>query len=323
MRHVTVKATDMGHNSSVTLIALFCSFVFVSIEAVQYVFFGGLFQAVNSFVFGALMFFAVAVVFIGRAAIVDRPSIRAALARPGLLLLVNLTAIVAWAGYMGAVQLIEPAVAYTIGAGLMPITAWAAYRLGAPEGESLRNKAELAGLLLIISGIGFLTWVTVTGQSGFVRDNTWLGSWSGIAGVSLAMADGVFFTYLLMLCRRMNDSGVKPAVVFGLRFPLYVIIAGSVGAATAVGQPPALEMAWLVLLGLILTVPPLFALQYAVAHLSTLTISCITVLGPFIIFVLQIGEGRVEWSGATLVGLLLYSVGAMAAAVGALRASAQ
>lgn len=310
----------MGRYSSVTLIALICAFLFVSLEAVQYVFFGGLFQAVNSFLFGALMFAAVFIAFTARAAFFDRASLGAAWRRPRLFLAVNLTATLAWAGYMGAVQLIEPAVAYTIGAGLMPLTAIAAHWLGAPEGDALRNRGERAGMVLIVAGIGFLVWATLADQTGFVRENTWLGGWAGAVGVVLAITDGIFFTWLLMLCRRMNDGGVKPAVVFGLRFALYIPVAGAIGAATAVAQPPAMDMAWLVALGVALTVPPLFALQYAVAHLSTLTISCITVLGPFIIFVLQIGEGRVDWSVVTLTGLVVYSAGALIAALGALRA---
>jgi hypothetical protein len=62
-------------------------------------------------------------------------------------------------------------------------------------------------------------------------------------------------------------------------------------------------------------------LQRAVALISTLTIGALTALGPFIIFGLQLIEGRVDYAPATLAGLGLYSIGAVLAALGAVTAA--
>jgi hypothetical protein len=44
-------------------------------------------------------------------------------------------------------------------------------------------------------------------------------------------------------------------------------------------------------------------------------------LGPFVIFGLQVIEGRVDYSAATLIGLAVYFAGAVLAASGAVKAT--
>ena len=112
--------------------------------------------------------------------------------------------------------------------------------------------------------------------------------------------------------------------MFGLRFVLYI---GVAGAFAALGfdhkqSVAPFEMMVIVGLGLALTIPPLYAVQKAVALISTLTISTLTALGPFLIFGLQIIEGRVAYSPATLIGLTICFAGSILAAVGAVWATA-
>ena len=292
---------------------------FVVIESVQFVFFGAVFQRMNSFLFGAIVFLIVVVVFVAWAASRRPDQLRLAFANPKKLLAVNVTATFAWLAFLGSVERIEPAVAYTIGAGVMPLTAWAAWRLGVPEGEPMRNRMEGLGNLLILAGIVFLAIITIAGLSGFAL-NGWRG---GVLGVALAIADGVLFTWLLIHCQRLDRAGVGPGTVFGLRFMLYVVVAGSMAIVLPSSKPdlPWTEVAGIVAIGLILIVPPLYALQRAVALVSTLTIGALTALGPFVIFVLQMAEGRVDYSSLTLVGLGIYFVGAILAAAGAVRAA--
>ena len=291
---------------------------FVLLESVQFVFFGSVFQRLDSFLFGALVFSVVVTAFVGWAAIRRRAHLIRAFANPRHLIAVNLTATFAWMAFLGSVERIEPAVAYTIGAGVMPLTAWLAWRLGVPEGAPMRNRLEASGNLLILLGIVYLAIITASGLSGFALGGT-LG---GLIGVALAVADGVLFTWLLIHCQRMDRQGVGPGTVFGLRFLLYVLVAGTVAVSVPSGKPalPWTETVWIVALGLLLIVPPLYALQRAVALTSTLTIAALTALGPFVIFGLQLIEGRVDGSVPTLVGLGVYFAGAMLAAMGAVRA---
>ena len=292
---------------------------FVLLEAVQYVFFGNIFQRLSTFVFGFLVFGITVVGVIGWAAIAAPQQLRAAFANPRLLFMTNFAATLAWGAYLTSVQLIEPAVAYTIGAGAMPLTAYAAYLLKVPEGEPMRNRTEALGNILLLLAIAYLAFVTITGQSGFVRGDAMVGA----LGVIFAIADGILFTWVLIYCQRMDRVGVGPGVVFGLRFMLYVLVAGAL-AGVGIGDKqslPADEIAYIVIIGLALIIPPLLALQLAVAAVSTMTIGAITALGPFAVFILQIFEGRVEYSEATLLGLFFYFFGAVLAAFGAVRAT--
>jgi len=292
---------------------------FVVLESTQFVFFGGVFQRISSFLFGCLVFGITSVTFVGWTALRTPDQLRVALANPAILVAVNVSATLAVGAYLLSVQLIEPAVTYTISSGTMPITAYLAYRFGVREGEPMRNRTEAVGNLLLFGGVVYLAVVTVAGWSGFVRGDTDV----AIAGVLLAVTDGALFTWVLIYCQRLDRAGVGPSAVFGLRFPLYVVVAGSF-AVLGFDQKaaiPHLDIATIVVVGLALTIPPLYALQRAVANVSTLTISALTALGPFVIFSLQVVESRVEFSQATLAGLLLYFVGALLSAIGAVRAS--
>ncbi len=201
----------------------------------------------------------------------------------------------------------------------MPLTAYLLHRLGWPEGEAMRNKIEAIGNIVIAVAILLLIALTLLGLSGFVK-NGWA---TALLGVTLAVLDGVFFTLLLVYCQRLDRSGVAPGAVFGLRFPLYVLTAGLLAAssmeASEVPEPVFLGVP--VAIGFALIVPPLYALQRAVALVSTMTLGAVTAAGPFVIFALQIFEGRVEQSGLTLLGLCVYFFGATLGAIGAVRAT--
>lgn len=294
---------------------------FVLLESVQFVFFGSVFQRVSSVQFGCFVFALTTLAFIGWAALRRPAELRTALAQPRLLFAINAAATLSWLMLLMAVQIIEPAIAYTIGAGAMPLAAWAAHRLGVAGGDAPRSRSERHGVTLIGLAVGYLCFASILGWSGFVRGGPAIAA----LGVTLAFAEGALFTWLLILCQRLDRKGVTPSVVFGLRFPLYVVTAGVLAAAGLDQKPllPLAEFAGIVALGLCLIVPPLYALQKAVSLVSALTISIITALGPFVIFLMQIGEGRVGYAPATLLGLAIYFAGATLAALGAMRSAAE
>ena len=301
------------------ILGLCWALLYVALESTQFVFFGGLFQRMSSFVFGFLVFGITAIAFIGWAAIKVPDQLRLAFANPRSLIAANIGVTVGVAAYLLSVQLIEPAVTYTISGGVMPITAYLAFRFGAREGEPMRNTTEAVGNVILFVGVVMLAVMTILGWSGFVRG----GTGAALAGVLLAVVDGVLFTWVLIFCQRLDKAGVGAGAVFGLRFPLYVILAGSCAAAGLDYKAPIsiTDMSIMVAVGLLLTIPPLYALQRAVASVSTLTLSALTALGPFVIFALQLIEGRVAYSNATLVGLTVYFVGSLFAAYGAVRAT--
>jgi drug/metabolite transporter (DMT)-like permease len=302
------------------LLGVILALVFVVLESLQFVFFGGLFQRMSSFLFGFLVFGSTIIGFVAWTALRDPDQIRRAFANRAALIGVNMSAVFAFTSYLMSVQLVEPAITYTISAGTMPVTTYILYRFGVPEGEAMRNRMEGAGNVLLFAGILYLAWVTIAGFTGFVR-----GDWhAAMAGVLLAVADGVFFTMVLVYSQRLSVSGVGPGAVLGLRLPLYVLVAGGC-VALEVDHKETLEASEIAiygLIGLVLTVPPLYTLQKAISLISTLTISALTALGPFIIFGLQMFEGRVGYATATLIGLSIYFVGSLLSAIGAVKSTA-
>lgn len=302
-------------------LGIILTLLFVLLESTQFVYFGGLFQKMSSFQFGFLVFGITVLIFVGWTFLFNRNQFDSALAQPRQLLAVNIGAVVTFTAYLTSVQLLEPAIAYTISAGTMPVTAYVLHRLGIREGEAMRNRSEAIGNITIFISILFLAVVTVSGLTGFVRGD-WL---TGLTGVLLAVIDGVFFTLILVYSQRLSQSGVGPAAVLGMRLPLYVLVTGGI-AYMETGQNynlEASEVMTYVVIGFILTIPPLYLLQKAVSMISTLTLSALTALGPFVIFGLQIIEGRIAYKEATIIGLSIYFIGALLSAIGAVRGSAE
>ena len=303
---------------SKTTTGVILALLFIAFEAVQTVYFGGLFQRMSTFLFGTLVFGTIIILFVGWTAFNKPEAIRAALANPGPLLGVNLCAVMTFTCFLMSVQLIEPAITYTVSAGTLPIVTWALHRLGIRGGENMRNRFETAGTLLLAASIVFLSIATIAGASGFVRGD----AWSAALGILLAMLDGAFFTLIVVYSQRLGTVGVGPTAIMGLRLPLYVLFAGTLTTlgVDARDPLPLTEIVFVVIIGVLLTAPPLWFMQKAVERVSTLTISSIAALGPFAIFALQLVEGRVDYATATLIGISIYAVAALLAVYGALRA---
>ena len=151
------------------VLGVLLALVFVILESTQFVYFGGLFQRMSSFQFGFLVFGLVIVGFVSWTALRTPEQLKAAMGQPGALIGVNAMCALAFGAYLMSVQLVEPAITYTISSGAMPITTWVLYKLGISEGEDMRNWMETLGIVLLAAGILYLAVITIGGQSGFVR----------------------------------------------------------------------------------------------------------------------------------------------------------
>ena len=302
-------------------LGLVFTLLFVTLESGQFVYFGGLFQKINSFLFGFLVFGLIVITCLSWTIIFNPGQLKKAFSFPKQLLVINLGAIITFTAYLMSVQMLEPAITYTISAGTMPITAYILFKLGVREGEAMRNYSEAIGNVLIFCSIIFLSVITAAGLSGFIRGDRF----DAVLGILLAIVDGVFFTGILVYSQRMSKAGLGAVAVLGLRLPLYVLVTGAIayaGYGYSPGQLVSPERLMLyVIIGFLLTIPPLYFLQKAVTLLPTLTISALTALGPFVIFSLQLIEGRIEYSFATMTGLAIYVVGALLSAFGAVKAT--
>lgn len=308
------------HRIGAGLQGLLWSFVFVILDAVQAVFFGGVLQQQDAFLIGGLVFGLSAAGCIGWTAIARPKQISIALAHPGPLAGLNLTAAGAWLTYFIAIQLTEPAVAFTIFVGVIPISTIIASYCGFSEAEASRNRVETLGNAILILGLLMLAGFTLFGQSGFVRG----GADIAALGLGLAVASGVLITLMLLYSKRLDGVGLEPVAQFGFRFPIFFVLAFA-GFAMGIddkGVVPVGDIVYAVAIGMVLLAFPIYAVQKAVSLTTPLTIASIAATAPLIVFLLQMIEGRVDYSNATSAGLAVYFVGAIVTALGSARATA-
>ena len=296
-------------------------FIFVILEAAQAVFFGGVFQRMDAFLIGSLVFGLTTVGAVGWTYLRDTQQLEVAFRNRSALIGMNVTAAGGWLAYLFSIQLIEPAVAFTIFSGAVPITAIVAARLGVREASPVRNSLEALGNIILAVGLVVLAGYTIAGWSGFVRGGVLI----AIAGIALAALSGVLITGMLFYCHRLDRNGVGPVAQFGLRFLLYIVL--SIGGAGLgldyKGPVPLGDILYAVAVGLFIMAFPIYAVQKAVTLVSSLTIGAVTALGPLFVFAFQMIEGRVDYAQSTLVGMSIYFVGAMIAVAGSARAAPQ
>ena len=250
---------------------------------------------------------------------VQRPDqFRIAAANLHALIGMNIGAAGGWAIYFVAVQRIEPAIAFALFSGVIPLSTIAAARLGFAEAQLSRNRLESLGYLIIIAGLVALVLVTLTGNSGFVRGD----GFAGLTGVGAALIAGVFICFMLLYSQRLDVCGLLPSAQFGLRFPLYLVLTFTASLMGFDQKSPVdfMDWLWAIAVAMVVLAFPIYAVQRAVSLTSALTIATIAATAPLIVFLMQIAEGRVSYSNPTSLGLIIYFAGAVIAASGTARA---
>ena len=305
-------------NINVALLAgLSWSAVYILLESAQSVFFGAMLQRMDSFQLGFWVFGITSLFLFLGVWRLDPEQIRLCGRNLRGLFACNCSTAAGWILYLFSIQLIEPAVAFTLSSAAMPVSAIALAFLGFGEPVSLNTKQKRIGFGLVSAGIVFLVVTTLLGFSGFVRGS----NVSGFLGSLCALLSGCAFAWMLVHCRALSDKGLSPVQIFAFRLPLYVILSGF-GWLLALDHKGPVEIGDTVvaiLIGLAIMAFPLYAMQKALSCISVLLLSTITALGPFIVFLMQFVEGRVAFSGFTLAGLVIYSCGVLLTIPGLIR----
>jgi len=220
---------------------------------------------------------------------------------------------ISWLTYFIALQLLEPAVVYTVFSGTVPIVIAGAGWLSVKEASAPAGGGSLIGHLMIALSCVFLCIISLVGLSGFVRGGL-IGSCGGLIALLTA---GAASAWLVLSCRRLNRFGVKSNAQFGLRYLPYVGVAATAAVLglDAKGPVQSSTLATAIALGLPLIVLPSYLVQRAVALVSPLTIGVAGALGPFLVFGLQAMQGRVAYSNWSLYGIIAYSLGAVITAL--------
>ncbi len=299
-----------------TQLGLFFCFAFVILEAFQAVYLGSVFQNADSFLTGAWVF-GISVVGCTIATAIFRPNeLRLSLQSWRIVLTLNLFASLTWTTYFIAVQIIEPAVVFTIFSGMLPLGTVVGAWIGLPEARVPKRLMVRIGTATILVSILVLGVVTILGLSGFTRGG---GVATALTGVALSAFSGGCTAFVILYSVRLNQKGVGPLAQFGLRFILYTALAFAAFRAGLddKGIPLAPEdMTVIVLIGLAVIAFPLYLVQKAIPLVPASTIAAVAALGPAFVFIMQLFDGRINYSTATLAGLMIYMVGALLTAYG-------
>lgn len=224
-------------------------------------------------------------------------------------LAVNVTTAIAWLSYFGSLSLIEPSVTNTIYSGVAPlaVTAFAAcgFKAGAHDKAGRAESATHFGLVV---ALGILGWVVLSGHSGLAG----LSLRDGAAGLALAAISGISITAETVVAKRMNEAGVMPAAVLGVRFVLVTLIAGGavgLGGDSLHATPAAFVS--VAPAALLLIAAPIYLVQAGLAYTSPMITGVVLSLGPLFVYAAQALAGTTPASGHVLAAIALYAVFAL------------
>ena len=196
---------------------------FITLEAVQSVYFGAALQRVDSFLVGGTVFGAAAAGCLVYVARTEPSQYRAALKFWPDMARASAATMISWLTYFIALELLEPAIVYTVFSGTVPVFIAGAGWLSVKEASAPAGAGSLIGHLIIALSGTYLCIISLVGLSGFVRGGL-IGSSGGLIALLTA---GAASAWLVLSCRRLNRLGVKSNAQFGLRYLPYVGVAAA------------------------------------------------------------------------------------------------
>jgi drug/metabolite transporter (DMT)-like permease len=295
------------------------SAVFVCLAAGRDVYFGALFQRVHPLAVALTAFTLCTLVFLPVALVRDRAGLALLGRHVRTLVWINATSAIAWLSFFHALRMAEPALVQVVFFGIGPLSvAWLDRCVSgvAPAARSTAERrlhAGLLGALLLAAAVMLLGWSGLGPQP--------LGR--AVTGLALTVGGGICISISTLLSRVVNDGGVGPATLIALRFPGAVLLAGLLAALSPASVSAGLRPGtWVAIAAgsLLLIVLPNYVNQVGIALASPLTVRAVLALGPVLVFLLQLVEGRLPSSAATLAACVLYAVFAIASAVARRRA---
>ena len=289
---------------------LSCLMVFALSQAVRDAFFGSVFQSVSFLAVAAMAFAATVIVFTAWAYLRRPGDIRVLLADKRAFAALNATNAFAWIAYFFALTHLEPAIVNTLFVGVGPLAVLVLMRSGSAMAEPVPiGRVERAAYAGVVASLVALVFVSLLGRSGLGA----LDLATNIAALASVMTGGVLVAYSHMIARRFSDRGAGSDAVLGMRFLLAAVLA--IAFELVFGQPslrPALgDLPWITGAVFALIVIPSYFLQLGIARASPLAVNVMRSLGPVFVFAAQQLDGRLTFSGPTLVCILIFAACAL------------
>ena len=296
------------------------SLAFMALASVRDVYFGGLFQSTDPLGVAVVAFAMCALGFAPIALVRSPESFRLLARRPGEVLAVNVTTALAWIAFFYALRTIEPLLVQILFSGVGPLSVSWLDRLVVLTRPEPLGRTERAIHLGLLGSLVLAAVVVVGGLSGMGRQS----AGTALLGVGLAVGAGISISLSTVLSRRLSDTGVRPSALVSVRFVGAIVLAAALaivsgGGLSLGGSRHEIVVAIVAVLALI--VFPIYVNQVGTALASPVTVRAVLALGPVVIFVLQLLEGRLTPSPYSLACAMVYGPFAVSAAVARRRAS--
>lgn len=280
--------------------------VFTLSQAFRDVYFGSVFQRFDFFAIIFLAFVLSTMIF-GVVAWRRAPGdFRKLRGQGGTVLAVNLTTALAWSSYFFALTYIDPSIVNTIHSAMGPLVVVVLGAFGVALAQpSSTGTAERVGYVGIALAVVALWFVVLGGHAGFAQKDLS----ASIAGLALLTVSGTSITVSLLYCKRLQDKGIGADALTTVRYVALIVFAAIMmfwrNRPTGLDTPS--QAGILALASLLLLVLPLYSLQVGIGRTSPLTANIVRALSPVMVFALEQFDGRMRYSAAVLVCILVYS----------------
>lgn len=287
---------------------------FVVSQGLRDVFFGRAFQS-TSFLFVAALAFAASTAFFGGVSILRRPKdLCRMLMSAREFAVLNLSTGGSWLAFFFGLTFLEPAVVATLFNGIGPLAVLMLTTIRASNGSTDKPTGpEWACYGGVAASLSALIVVVLDNQSSLPNANLPLQA-SALLAVSLG---GILIAHSHLVARRFSDRGIGSDVITGTRFVFAMAAACMleliVGSPSA--RPGLSDIPYIALIAFALIAVPGFVLQLGIARTSPLAVNVIRSTAPLFVFAVQQFDGRLRFSGATLLCLVAFAMFASVAAV--------
>jgi drug/metabolite transporter (DMT)-like permease len=211
----------------------------------------------------------------------------------GPILKLNVSTALAWAAYVYALKILEPAVAGALSAALGPAVTLLVVR---PKTRAWRLPLTVAGVLL---GMGALVATTLFGRSALTggHDLTLGLAAAGVSG--LAMVGNTLFS------KEVGREGFDAADILALRFWILLGIAYLAVPKDAWGELDTAYFARVLVIAGAGFLLPLYLLQLGIQKTDPVTVALLLAMMPIFALVVQLADARLVPSLWSLLAVVL------------------
>jgi len=221
----------------------------------------------------------------------------------------NIATAFAWMGSFYALRFVEPSIVNSIVTAVGPAITILA---GVPMGQRRQILgAERVSSAAILAVIAFMAVISLLDKAGVGQ----VSSGDVAIGLACCLVAGAGVVGSTVFAKRLGMAGLPTSLVLAVRFHLLIVVS----ALMVLSSPPSLALVQANLPGLLVLATlgitlPLYFLQKGIERSEPITVSFLLVLAPALVYLFQVFDARLSWSGFTLagitavMGLVLYSL---------------